>query len=152
TTINRNHKTDSNVSEVISNALKDVNLDSIEVASGGKEDDVSVEALRELVEEAPIVRLANLIISRGCQDGASDIHVEPGRAGVRVRYRVDGILQDAQVLPKKVQASLISRIKIMAEMDIAEKRCPQDGRIGLRSEERRVGKERRLGMAAGSGR
>jgi type IV pilus assembly protein PilB len=130
-TINRFHNTDSNVSDVITNALKDVNLDSIEVAAGGKEDEVSVEALRELVEEAPIVRLANLIISRGVQDGASDIHVEPGRAGVRVRYRVDGILQDAQTLPKKVQASLVSRIKIMADMDIAEKRCPQDGRISL---------------------
>jgi type IV pilus assembly protein PilB len=131
TAINRFHNTDSNVSEVISNALKDVDLDSIEVATGGKEEDVSVEALRELVEEAPIVRLANLIISRGVQDGASDIHVEPSRTGLRVRYRVDGILQDAQTLPKKVQASLISRIKIMAEMDIAEKRAPQDGRISL---------------------
>jgi type IV pilus assembly protein PilB len=131
TAINRLHNTDSNVSEMISNALQDVDLDSIEMATGGKEDDVSVEALRELVEEAPIVRLANLIISRGVQDGASDIHVEPGRAGVRVRYRVDGILQDAQTLPKKVQASLVSRIKIMAEMDIAEKRAPQDGRISL---------------------
>jgi type IV pilus assembly protein PilB len=131
TAINRIHNTDSNVSEMISNALQDVDLDSIEVATGGKEDDVSVEALRELVEEAPIVRLANLIISRGVQDGASDIHVEPSRTGVRVRYRVDGILQDAQTLPKKVQASLISRIKIMAEMDIAEKRAPQDGRISL---------------------
>src|SRR5207245_5213092 len=100
--------------------------DGIEVAAHGKDqDEVSVEALRELVEEAPIVRLANLIICRGVQDGASDIHVEPGRAGVRVRYRVDGILQDAQMLPKKVQASLISRIKIMADMDIADKRCPQ---------------------------
>ena len=131
-TINRFHNSDTNVSEVLSDALKDVNLDSIEMAANGKEqDEISIEALRELVEEAPIVRLANLIISRGVQDGASDIHVEPGRGGVRVRYRVDGILQDAQVLPKKVQASLISRIKIMAEMDIAEKRCPQDGRIGL---------------------
>ena len=132
TTINRFHNTDSNVSEVISDALKDVKLDGIEVAAHGKDqDEVSVEALRELVEEAPIVRLANLIICRGVQDGASDIHVEPGRAGVRVRYRVDGILQDAQTLPKKVQAPLISRIKIMADMDIAEKRCPQDGRISL---------------------
>src|SRR5260370_31344595 len=70
-TINRFHNTDTNVSEVITNALKNVNLDSIEVASGGKEDEVSVEALRELAEEAPIVRLANLIISRGVQDVAS---------------------------------------------------------------------------------
>jgi type IV pilus assembly protein PilB len=133
TTINRFHNADNNVSEVISEALQDVDLDNIELASGtrGEQDEVSVEALRELVEEAPIVRLANLILSRGVQDGASDIHVEPGRGGVRVRYRIDGILQDAQSLPKRVQASLISRIKIMAEMDIAEKRAPQDGRITL---------------------
>jgi type IV pilus assembly protein PilB len=133
TTINRFHNADNNVSEVISDALKDVDLDNIEVASGakGEQDEVSVEALRELVEEAPIVRLANLILSRGVQDGASDIHVEPGRGGVRVRYRIDGILADAQTLPKRVQASLISRIKIMADMDIAEKRAPQDGRITL---------------------
>jgi type IV pilus assembly protein PilB len=130
-TINRFHNQDNSVSEVISDALKDVNLDSIEVAQGTKDEEVSVEALRELVEEAPIVRLANLILSRGVQDGASDIHVEPGREGVRVRYRIDGILADAQTLPKRVQASLISRLKIMAEMDIAEKRAPQDGRISL---------------------
>jgi type IV pilus assembly protein PilB len=133
TTINRFHNADNNVSEVISDALKDVDLDNIEVASGAKgdQDEVSIEALRELVEEAPIVRLANLILSRGVQDGASDIHVEPGRGGVRVRYRIDGILQDAQTLPKRVQAPLISRLKIMSDMDIAEKRAPQDGRITL---------------------
>jgi type IV pilus assembly protein PilB len=137
TTINRYHDSDKNVSAVISDALKDVNLDDIQINDiSSQEQEVSVEALREMVEEAPIVRLANLIISRGVQDGASDIHVEPGREGVRVRYRVDGILQDAQTLPKKVQASLISRIKIMADMDIAEKRCPQDGRISLLVESR----------------
>ncbi|HPP76547.1 MAG TPA: GspE/PulE family protein, partial [Armatimonadota bacterium] len=81
-------------------------------------------------EEAPVIRLANLIISRAVQDGASDIHIEPGRDAVRVRFRVDGILHEALAVPKKIQASLISRVKIMAEMDIAEKRAPQDGRIG----------------------
>lgn len=94
-----------------------------------QEDEVSIEELRELSEEAPIVKLCNLILTRGIQDKCSDIHLEPGKSSLRVRYRVDGILHDGMIVPRKAQASLISRIKIMAEMDIAEKRAPQDGRI-----------------------
>ena len=93
------------------------------------DEDVSTEELRELSEEAPVVRLSNLIITRGIQDRCSDIHIEPGRTTLRVRYRIDGIMHDGLIVPKKVQASLVSRIKIMADMDIAEKRAPQDGRI-----------------------
>ena len=95
------------------------------------EEDIGTDQLRELSNEAPVIQLANLIISRGVQDKASDLHIEPGRTFVRVRYRIDGILHDAMQIPKKVQASLISRIKIMADMDIAQKRAPQDGRITL---------------------
>ena len=93
------------------------------------DEDVSTEEMRELSEEAPVVRLSNLIITRGIQDRCSDIHIEPGRTTLRVRYRIDGIMHDGLIVPKKVQASLVSRIKIMADMDIAEKRAPQDGRI-----------------------
>lgn len=93
------------------------------------EEDVSVEELRELSEEAPVVRLTNLIITKGILERCSDIHMEPGKASMRVRYRIDGIMHEGLVVPKKVQASLTSRVKIMADMDIAEKRAPQDGRI-----------------------
>lgn len=111
-------------------------IDNIETAadfavteSEVPDEDVSIEELRELSEEAPVVRLTNLIITRGIQDKCSDIHLEPGRTSLRVRYRIDGIMHDGLIVPKKVQASLVSRIKIMADMDIAEKRAPQDGRI-----------------------
>jgi type IV pilus assembly protein PilB len=108
------------------------NMQSAEIAlaeSESGDDEVSIEELRELSEEAPVVRLANLIITRGIQDGCSDVHMEPGKSSLKVRYRIDGIMQDGLVVPRKAQASLISRIKIMADMDIAEKRAPQDGRI-----------------------
>lgn len=110
-------------------------IDNIETADialtedEAQEDEVSIEELRELSEEAPIVRLCNLILNRGIKDKCSDIHLEPGKTALRVRYRIDGILHDGLLVPKKAQASLISRIKIMSEMDIAEKRAPQDGRI-----------------------
>lgn len=82
-------------------------------------------------ETAPIIQLANAVISRAIQEKASDIHIEPSRDGVRVRYRMDGILLDGLQIPKNAQNALTSRIKIMADMDIAEKRAPQDGRISM---------------------
>ncbi|MHB9126093.1 MAG: GspE/PulE family protein, partial [Armatimonadota bacterium] len=94
-----------------------------------RDDEVSIEELRELSEEAPVVRLASLILTKGIQEGCSDIHLEPGRTSLRVRYRIDGVMHEGLAVPRKVQASLASRIKIMADMDIAEKRAPQDGRI-----------------------
>jgi len=87
--------------------------------------------LKEMVEDAPIVRLANIIISQAIQLKASDIHIEPQEDKVRVRYRVDGVLREDLTAPKHVQAALISRLKIIAEMDITERRVPQDGRIEM---------------------
>jgi type IV pilus assembly protein PilB len=95
------------------------------------EEELSVDQLKELLEDAPVVRLVNLIIRQAIRDKASDIHIQPESNRVRVRYRIDGILHDIMLVPKQVQAPLISRIKVMAEMDIAEKRAPQDGRISL---------------------
>jgi type IV pilus assembly protein PilB len=130
--ISRHYANDASTRDAVSSMLKDIDLDNVEMAAKSDAgDDVSVEQLRELVEEAPIVRLANAIIGQAVSDGASDIHIEPSRDGLRARYRVDGILHEAMKLPKKAQSSLISRIKIMADMDIAEKRAPQDGRISL---------------------
>ncbi len=87
------------------------------------------EQLRDMASEAPIVRLVNRIINRAVESDASDIHVEPTRQVVKVRYRIDGVLHDQEDIPKRFQAAIASRIKLMARMNIAEMRLPQDGRI-----------------------
>lgn len=130
--ITRLYRTQGNVSEQVNDVIREFESGEIDLVGGDEYDDedMSIEQLRELSEEAPVIKLANLIINRGISDGASDIHIEPGKDAVRVRLRVDGILNEVMQVPKKAQASLISRFKIMAEMDIATKRAPQDGRIG----------------------
>ncbi|MBS1704521.1 MAG: Flp pilus assembly complex ATPase component TadA [Armatimonadetes bacterium] len=95
------------------------------------EEDAEGDA-EKMAEQAPIIKLANAIIQQAIYDRASDIHTEPQQRGVRVRYRVDGVLSEAMTVPKNLQAPLISRFKIMAEMNIAERRVPQDGRIEVR--------------------
>jgi len=129
--ISRHYQDDGSAHLAVQDALRDLDGDGLELATASDTagDEMSVEQLREMVDEAPVVRLANVILTQAVKDGASDVHVEPTRGGVRIRYRIDGILQESSLLPKKVQASLISRLKIMAGMDIAEKRAPQDGRI-----------------------
>jgi type IV pilus assembly protein PilB len=120
----------SSAAEAASELIDDMQTAEIAVNEEvDSDDDVSIEELRELSEEAPVVRLANLILTKGIQDRCSDIHLEPGKNSLRVRYRIDGIMHDGISVPRKAQASLVSRIKIMADMDIAEKRAPQDGRI-----------------------
>jgi type IV pilus assembly protein PilB len=89
---------------------------------------VEVVADTTTVDEAPIVRFVDLLIAKAVQERASDIHVEPSSEGLRVRFRVDGVLRDAMFPPKSLQAGIISRIKVMAGLDIAERRLPQDGR------------------------
>ncbi len=98
---------------------------------GGADEDVD---RRGLEDEAPIIRIVNVIIQQAIKDRASDIHVEPDRRGVRVRYRIDGVLHEVMNVPKYVHAPLVSRIKIMGDMNIAERRLPQDGRIHVRVE------------------
>ena len=116
--------------QAVEGVLKDF-TDDVSMDKPREDEDISIDALKELSEEAPVVKLANMIIARGIAEKASDIHLEPARECLKVRYRIDGILVDGLVIPKKAQASLTSRIKIMADMDIAEKRAPQDGRISL---------------------
>jgi type IV pilus assembly protein PilB len=82
-------------------------------------------------EQAPIVRIAHTIIQQAVKDGASDIHVEPSRRNVRIRFRIDGVLQEVMTLPLHIHPPLISRYKIMSDMNIAERRVPQDGRIAI---------------------
>jgi type IV pilus assembly protein PilB len=93
-------------------------------------DEESAEAAR-IADEAPIIRIAHTVIQQAVRDGASDIHVEPDRTGVRIRFRIDGVLHEMMRLPRHIHPPLISRYKIMAEMNIAERRIPQDGRIGI---------------------
>jgi general secretion pathway protein E len=96
------------------------------------EEEESIDHLRDMASEGPVIRLVNLIISRAIEMRASDIHFEPFENQFRVRYRIDGVLHDVESPPKRLQAAIISRVKIMAKLNIAERRLPQDGRIMLR--------------------
>ncbi len=98
-------------------------------AAAGEED---VDQLRDLASEAPVIRLVNLIMQRAVEARASDIHIEPFENRLKVRYRIDGVLQEVEAPPSNSTAAVISRIKIMAKLNIAERRLPQDGRIMLR--------------------
>jgi general secretion pathway protein E len=93
------------------------------------DDDEDVDHLRDMASEAPVIRLVNLIITKAVDLRASDIHFEPFENQFRIRYRVDGVLHDVEAPPKRLQSALVSRVKIMAKMNIAERRLPQDGRI-----------------------
>jgi general secretion pathway protein E len=96
------------------------------------EDIEDIEQLKDLASEAPVIRLVNLLISKAIENRASDVHIEPFEKDLKVRYRIDGILHDVESPPKKLKAALISRVKIMSKLNIAERRLPQDGRIKLK--------------------
>ncbi|PYS01533.1 MAG: type II secretion system protein GspE [Acidobacteria bacterium] len=95
-------------------------------------DDENIEHLRDLASEVPVIRMVNLIISRAVESRASDIHIEPFEKELRLRYRIDGVLQNMDPPPNPLRAAIISRIKLMAKLNIAERRLPQDGRIKLK--------------------
>jgi general secretion pathway protein E len=97
-----------------------------------------LSSLRDMAFDAPVVRLVNLLIENAIKAGASDVHIEPFEDSLRVRYRIDGVLFDAETPPKRLRAAITSRIKIMAELNIAERRLPQDGRIRMALEGRRL--------------
>ena len=105
---------------------------------GGADGDEDVNHLRDMAFEAPVVRLVNLLIENAIDAEASDIHVEPFEDTLRIRYRIDGILFDQEAPPRRLQAAVTSRIKLMSEMNIAERRLPQDGRICVTLRGRRV--------------
>ncbi|MEM7023312.1 MAG: type II secretion system ATPase GspE [Pseudomonadota bacterium] len=100
-----------------------------EMAELGAEDDI--QRLRDLASEAPVVRIVNRLITKAAELRASDIHLEPSEQGLRARYRIDGVLRDIDPPPPQLRAAIISRLKIMARLNIAERRLPQDGRIRL---------------------
>lgn len=112
--------------------LDDANLSVIH------EEEVDINQLKAEVEDAPVVKLANLILVEAIKKKVSDIHIEPYEKSFRVRYRLDGSLYEVMAPPKKLQAALTSRLKIMASLDIAERRLPQDGRIKMKFEDKEV--------------
>ena len=117
--IDRFHRLDAEVDEVA------------QIAAGEIADDVDEAVAREAVEDAPIVKFVNLLIAQAVADRASDIHVEPTESDLRIRFRVDGVLHEVMHSPRSIQGGVISRLKVMADINIAERRIPQDGRISL---------------------
>jgi len=107
--------------------LEDIDLELVDDTN-----DVDVRELERATEDAPVVKLVNLILTDAIKKKASDIHIEPYEKSFRVRYRIDGVLYESMKPPMKLRAAIISRLKIMAEMDIAERRLPQDGRIKIK--------------------
>jgi len=102
------------------------------------EEDLEIADLQKMAREALVIKLVNLILHQAIQERASDIHIEPQERDLRVRYRVDGVLHDASSPPRHLHPAIISRIKIMADMDIAERRLPQDGRVRIRLGDRMI--------------
>lgn len=104
-------------------------VEQVAALVGQETRDLDVDRLRDIANEAPVIRLVNQIIARAVERRASDIHIEPGQDALVIRYRVDGFLQQEQTAPVSLRAALTTRVKIMAKLDIAERRLPQDGRI-----------------------
>ncbi|MDD4363696.1 MAG: ATPase, T2SS/T4P/T4SS family, partial [Atribacterota bacterium] len=101
-------------------------------------DEVNLSELEAISQEAPVIQLVNFIIVQAIKERASDIHLEPNKRGLLVRYRIDGVLHDTKMLPNRIKPAIISRVKILSRMDIAERRLPQDGRFQLRFGTREV--------------
>jgi type IV pilus assembly protein PilB len=128
--------------EVASKALQEMPaVDDAVVDVVEEFEEISAEALAQQGEEAPVIKLVNVILLSAIQKGASDIHIEPYEKELRVRYRIDGILYNIMQLPMKFRDAITSRIKIMSRLDIAEKRLPQDGRIKVRFQDNGAMKE-----------
>jgi len=109
-----------------------------EVGTSGEGGDAPLADARDLANQPPVIRFVNLLIREAHDARASDIHLESAREGLRVRFRVDGVLSEVPNPPKALQAAVVSRVKLLAELDIAERRLPQDGRIRVRLEEREL--------------
>ena len=118
--------------EELSNLMKDLVDEDQELELATEEQELDATALERAAEEAPIIKLVNLILTDSVKRGASDIHVEPYENEMRVRFRIDGVLQTVMNPPLKLRDAMTSRLKIMAKLDIAEKRLPQDGRIMIK--------------------
>lgn len=123
-------------SQSVAAVLEDLNETDLNQYESMSDSDVSTIAPESMANEAPIIRLVNTIISGAVKSGASDIHLEPFEDEVKLRYRVDGVLHETLPPPKALYPAVVSRIKLMAGMDITERRIPQDGRIKIRIDQR----------------
>jgi type IV pilus assembly protein PilB len=119
-TIERLYRVDGEVDEIM------------QAASDEADDEVDLSNISEVVEDAPIVKFVNLLVNQAVNDRASDIHVEPTESDLRIRFRIDGVLHEVMRSPRSIQAGVISRLKVMADINIAERRVPQDGRITMK--------------------
>ena len=114
----------------LADVMGDLDMEDLEIV--GEEEDVDIGSLERATEDAPVVKLVNLILTDAIKKKASDIHIEPYERVFRVRYRIDGVLHEVMKPPLKLKNAITSRLKIMAELDIAERRLPQDGRIKIK--------------------
>lgn len=130
--INRLYRRASEAEEALVDATKEA-ADQADSSRNASPAQVAAEA-----DEAPVVRFVNEIIARAVHDGASDLHIEPTRGELRIRFRIDGVLRDLMAVPRPLQSRVVSRVKILADMDIADRRAPQDGRAGVVVNGRRV--------------
>ena len=137
--IDRNYESKT---EAITSVMQDMSADlqNVEVVEGGEESggQVDVFELKESADEAPVVKLVNMVLVDAIQKGSSDIHFESYEKVFRIRFRMDGVLHEMLSPPKRLEAAILSRLKIMSNLDIAERRLPQDGRIKLRYGQREI--------------
>jgi type IV pilus assembly protein PilB len=110
----------------------------VQAAADEQADDTDLSSIGDIVEDAPIVKFVNMLITQATQDRASDIHVEPTEHDLRIRFRIDGVLHEVMRSPRSIQAGVISRLKVMADINIAERRIPQDGRISMKVQGRSI--------------
>ncbi|MFL6288416.1 MAG: GspE/PulE family protein, partial [Actinomycetes bacterium] len=113
-------------------------LDDLTQVMDHEDSDEDLSNLKEVVEDAPIVKFVNLLITQAIQDRASDIHLEPNEHSLVVRYRIDGVLHEVMKSPKNIQSGVISRLKIMSDINIAERRVPQDGRLSVTHQGKKI--------------
>ncbi len=123
-------------SQNINKMIEDLGEEGFSFIKNEEEEDIG--HLKDLASEAPIIRLVNILITRAVENRASDIHIEPFEDELKVRYRIDGVLHEIESIPKNLQAAIVSRLKIMAKLNIAERRLPQDGRIKLKVNEKEI--------------
>jgi len=125
--------TASQINETIEKFFRvDADVDAVVQAAREESGDEDLASVTELVEDAPIVKFVNMLVTQAVGDRASDIHVEPAEHDLRIRFRIDGVLHEMMRSPRSIQAGVISRLKVMADINIAERRIPQDGRISMK--------------------
>jgi type IV pilus assembly protein PilB len=130
------HDIDALISKL--GTLQSAVTEAIEDEGDEEEPEAELTDLRASAQDGPVIKLVNSILGQAVAEGASDIHFEPESGDMRIRFRIDGVLRETARVPKRMVAGVISRMKIMSELDIAEKRVPQDGRVGVMVEERRI--------------